>query len=82
MNKNLLSLIIGTSGLILLSAEAFAQIQPRGRWFTRAPLPTPRQEMPLALLDGKIYVPGGFNRNGNGLAIVEVFEPAANRWSS
>ena len=69
-------------GILVLSATAFGQTPIYGRWFTRGPLPTPRQEMPLALLDGKVYVPGGFNRNGNGVPIVEVFEPAANRWST
>jgi N-acetylneuraminic acid mutarotase len=66
----------------LLAVPALAQDPPLGRWFTRAPLPTARQEMALALLDGKIYVPGGFIRGGAGTALIEVFEPATNRWSA
>ncbi|MGH7495551.1 MAG: Kelch repeat-containing protein [bacterium] len=80
MNKNYRTLSLAMCALLF--SAAFAQTPPRGRWFTRGPLPTARQEMPLALLDGKIYVPGGFARNGNGVALVEVFEPAANRWST
>lgn len=65
-----------------LAAAGWAQTPSPGRWFARAPLPTARQEMPLAFLDGKIYVPGGFVRGGAGTLLIEVFEPAANRWSS
>ena len=51
-------------------------------WIKRAPLPTPRQEVPLAVLNGKIYVPGGLNVFGLGSEIVEVFDPLTNSWSS
>ena len=51
------------------------------RWITRAPLLTPRQEMPLALLNGKIYVAGGLKIFGVGTNIMEVFDPSTNSWS-
>lgn len=51
-----------------------------GQWITRAPMPTPRQEMPHILLDGRIYLVGGFNRFGAGTSIVEAYEPATDRW--
>lgn len=51
-------------------------------WIKRASLPTPRQEVPHALLNGKIYVPGGLDLFGLGSVIVEVFEPTTNSWSS
>jgi hypothetical protein len=38
--------------------------QSTGAWFTRKPLPIPRQEIPHAVLNGKIYVPGGFAVGG------------------
>lgn len=56
--------------------------QPNGTWFTRAPLPTPRQEIPHAVLHGKIYVPGGLRSGGVATNIVEVFDPAADQWST
>src|SRR5512145_2901172 len=73
---------VAAGALLLPAALALPQSPALGRWFTRAPLPTARQEMALALLDGKIYVPGGFIRGGAGTALVEVFEPAANEWSA
>ncbi|MHB8419578.1 MAG: Kelch repeat-containing protein [Myxococcales bacterium] len=33
-------------------------------------------------LDGKVYVFGGFDSNGNGLSGVEIYDPKANQWSS
>ena len=56
--------------------------EQKGSWFTRAPLPTARQEMPLTLFNGKIYVPGGFNEEASGSSLVEVFDPSSNKWSS
>ncbi len=58
------------------------QVDTNGSWFTRAPLPTARQEMPLTLFDGKIYVPGGFDGEGSGSSLVEVFDPSSNTWST
>ncbi|MGH7595096.1 MAG: Kelch repeat-containing protein [bacterium] len=62
------------------SAGVFAQ--STGTWFTRMPLPTARQEIPHVVLNGKIYVPGGFAGGGVATNIVEVFDPAANAWST
>src|SRR4029453_6441534 len=35
-----------------------------GRWTTRAPMPTGRQEVAVAVLDGRIFVAGGFGGGG------------------
>ena len=54
----------------------------KGTWTARAPLPTPRQEMPVALLSGRIYVPGGMDPQGNALTVVEVYDPASDTWAA
>ena len=64
------------------SEDPNQQVDSKGYWFTRAPLPTARQEMPLTLFEGKIYIPGGFNQGGSGSSLVEVFNPSSNKWSS
>ena len=51
------------------SDDSNQQVDSNGYWFTRAPLPTARQEMPLTLVEGKIYVPGGFNQGGSGFLL-------------
>ena len=56
--------------------------QASSSWIVRAPLPTPRQEVPHAVLNGKIYVPGGLIFPGIGSNIVEVFDPPTDSWSS
>jgi N-acetylneuraminic acid mutarotase len=48
------------------------------QWVEISRMPTARSEMPVAVLDGKFYVPGGFL----GLATAEVYDPAANGWQS
>lgn len=53
-----------------------------GRW--RAPaadLPTPREHLDAVVLDGRIWAIGGRWRSGN-LATVEVYDPAADVWTS
>jgi N-acetylneuraminic acid mutarotase len=77
---NKLAIVLGF--LNLSSEPSFPQSSSLGEWFTRAPLPTPRQEIPHAVLNGKIYVPGGYASGGAATNIVEVFDPVSNTWSS
>jgi len=67
--------------LLFVTSECFSQIDSLGRWFSRNVLPTPRQEIPHAVLNGKIYVPGGLEFGGVGSDAVEVFDPVNNTWS-
>lgn len=55
--------------------------QEAGTWFTRTPMPTPRQEMPHVLLNGEVYVLGGIDSNRLSTDIVEAYNPATNSWS-
>ena len=76
-------------GLILWLGTALAQSPPitSGRWQAAAPAPTARTEVTAAVLDGKIYVIGGFAplRFGNLLRLsvsdaVEVYDPRRDLW--
>ncbi|HJU64193.1 MAG TPA: kelch repeat-containing protein [Gemmatimonadaceae bacterium] len=53
-----------------------------GTWTTRAALPTPRQEMPSALIGNSIYTPGGLGLSGGASDVLEVYDVAADSWSS
>ena len=53
-----------------------------GKWDTRASLLTARQEMPSALVGGRIYTPGGYDAQGGTVATLEVYDVAADRWSA
>lgn len=71
--------------LTLLSWLTFvngAAAQTGGTWQTLAPMPTARQELATAVLNGKIYAIGGYDSSGTPTNIVEVYDPATNTWSS
>ena len=56
------------------------------QWTARAPLPTPRTDAAAAAMTGGIYVIGGrigsAFANGSDVDVVEVYDPAADRWSA
>lgn len=57
------------------------QLRPgQGRWVTRAPIPTPRSEVAVAEVNGKIYVLGGFSSKGE--QIHEEYDPVTDSWRS
>lgn len=49
-------------------------------WTKGADLPTPRTEVAIAALDGRIYAVGGFTRDGKATEGVEVYDVATDRW--
>lgn len=55
--------------------------QDVGRWITRQALPTASQEMPHAVINGQVYLPGGLLDTGGATTKVDVFDPATNTWT-
>src|SRR5437868_494461 len=56
----------------------------RGTWREGRRAPTPKMEAPSAVLDGKLYVFGGFAGTTYGAPVepmVSVYDPAADTWS-
>ena len=51
-------------------------------WTTGAPMPTARSEIAGTILDGKIYIIGGFDRSGRSTTATEVYDPMANEWTT
>jgi N-acetylneuraminic acid mutarotase len=51
------------------------------QWLELAPLNEPRQEVAVAELGGRIYVIGGFRRDGSTSNAVEAYDPATDSWS-
>ncbi len=65
------------------SQQTEKQIQQQmSKWTTGVNLNMPRSEVTSAILQGKIYVIGGLNATGKNIAVVEVYDPATNRWSN
>src|SRR4051812_35390828 len=74
---------VSASMMILLFVAILpANGQSNGSWQKRAPLPTARQELATAALDGKVYVMGGYDINLNSTALVEVYDPGTDTWST
>jgi N-acetylneuraminic acid mutarotase len=55
--------------------------QDQNSWASRAPLPTARGGLGVAVADGKIYAIGGSNGNSP-LNVNEEYTPASNEWTS
>jgi hypothetical protein len=51
-------------------------------WRSLAPVPTPRTEVAAALLEGRIYVAGGFADPNRTVNTVEVYDIASDEWTS
>jgi N-acetylneuraminic acid mutarotase len=56
--------------------------QGGGTWQTLAPMPTARQELATAVLNGKVYAIGGYDSSGTPTNIVEVYDPITDTWTS
>ncbi len=64
--------IIILSFLVISISPAFAQEHPPSEfWESLSVMPTPRTEVVAIPVDEKIFVIGGFDRNGKGTDIVE-----------
>jgi serine protease len=51
-------------------------------WTTGTPKPTATYATNAAVIDGKIYVPGGTNPQNDAVATLEIYDPATDQWSS
>ena len=66
--------------LLYADSTSEGQIAP-GSWLTLAPMPSARQELATAALNGKVYVIGGYE-NSVSTDRVDVYDPATNTWAS
>ncbi|MGH7311357.1 MAG: Kelch repeat-containing protein, partial [Candidatus Rokuibacteriota bacterium] len=68
--------LAGSAVVAILILAGGPLAAPPGRWTQGAPMPEERTEVAVAVLDGRIYVVGGF---GGGGALLE-YDTAADRW--
>ena len=66
------------SVLLLITSEA----QNGGTWQSLPDMPSARQELATAVLNGKIYVMGGFDSQRHSTNTVDVYNPATGIWTS
>ena len=69
-------------GVFWLTSISVGRAQDGGSWELRAPMPVARQELASGVLDGNVYVIGGYDENGNSTATVQVYDPITDTWTS
>ncbi|MBI4629017.1 MAG: galactose oxidase [Candidatus Rokubacteria bacterium] len=74
----------GLSGCVGATTDSPApmDVGTPGSWTARAPMPTARQEVAVAALDGRVVVIGGFGASRSPVATVEAYDPATDRWET
>jgi hypothetical protein len=70
---------VGQSGTQQAIGLAYQPVHGE-QWTSKAVMTTSRAEMAAAVLDGRIYVVGGYN--GGYTTAAEAYDPAANTWST
>jgi hypothetical protein len=74
-------LLAGCLG-ITTESRAPLDVATPGTWTALAPMPTARQEVAAAALDGRVFVIGGFGDNAEPVTVVEAYDPVANQWET
>ena len=73
---------IAVFGLLLwLVLVSTSWTQDGGTWETRAAMPESRQELASAVLNGKLYVIGGYETGFRSTTTVQVYNPATDTWA-
>jgi N-acetylneuraminic acid mutarotase len=83
MQPFLKSTRIATAFLLVLVSigAAGTALAQYGLWENRAPMPTARYGAAAGVIDGKLYVAGGWNGASN-LTTLEVYDPATDTWTT
>ena len=77
--------------LILISLTALCAITVKpvrasapvaDSWMSKAPMPTPRFDLGVAVVYGKIYAIGGSNEGSGFLGTNEMYDPQADKWTT
>jgi hypothetical protein len=53
-----------------------------GFWASIPPMPTARQEVGVAAVEGRVYVVGGFDASGTGRDTLEIFDTRTGQWQA
>src|SRR5215472_4892426 len=75
-----LATVVACLTLASLSISKSTSSQSQGRWSTMARLLTPRAEVSVASVDGKIYVLAGAVNGSTASQLNQEYDPATDRW--
>jgi len=71
-----------TAGVVRRSRDFRVYDPQTGRWESLPPMPTAREGVGAAVIDGKIYVIGGDGDDERSLSLVEVYDLKQRTWST
>src|SRR2546427_12701525 len=80
MRRFVILVVLMIIACLMTAVLARPQSAGQGKGAEKAPLPEPRGEVAVALLNGKIYVLGGSAGGGGDQQPVEGYGPATGRW--
>ncbi|MBT8401269.1 MAG: T9SS type A sorting domain-containing protein [Rhodothermia bacterium] len=82
LRRRLRRLLLAASALSVggLTGAGLVPAAAQGTWVEFPDMPSARAEIPHAVLDGQIYVPGGFENRG-ATSTVEVYDTVTRSWS-
>jgi N-acetylneuraminic acid mutarotase len=78
----LAGLIVGGCVGRTVESPAPIDISAPGTWTVHASMPTARQEVAVATLDGRVIVIGGFGAGAETVATVELYDPTTDTWQA
>lgn len=88
MSERTIRTVVSVSAVAALICVAHPAAQTRAadaaaplRWVKAAPFPEPEEELYGSVIDGKLYVLGGFGIGGNAPGLVYEYDPGADRWT-
>jgi len=64
--------------IMLLTSSMLVCAQPANSWISKEPLPTPRTDLGVAVVNNKIYAIGGYPD----LNVTEEYDPATDTWTT
>lgn len=73
---------IGGQGLEGITGDVYKFDLTTGVWSAATTKPTPVSEVEAVLIGEKIYVPGGFVSDGTPTAVLEIYDPRQDVWST
>jgi Carboxypeptidase regulatory-like domain/Kelch motif len=65
-----------------ITPNGYAYDPASDAWTAIATMPTPREKPQVAAINGKLYVTGGWDAQGNPIARTDVYSPASDTWTT
>jgi len=72
---------VAAGGAASAVAQGVPGLENKGRWMTKAAVPTERTEVSVADLDGKLYLIGGYVLGSVTSNLLQSYDPKSDKWT-